>query len=84
MVKNFTVCVFCGSSDGNEAVFSKTAFDVGVSLGNAGFNIVYGGGSTGLMGQIADGAISVGADVTGVIPKFCKTLKWATPGLQEK
>ena len=56
MAENFTVCVFCGSSDGNEAVFSKTAFDVGGNLANAGFNIVYGGGSTGLMGQIADGA----------------------------
>ena len=33
MAENFTVCVFCGSSDGNEAVFSTTAFDVGVSLG---------------------------------------------------
>ena len=70
MVKNFTVCVFCGYSDVNEAVFSKNAFDVGASLGKAGFNIVYGGGSTGLMFKIADGAISVGADLTGVIPKF--------------
>ena len=75
MAENFTVCVFCGSSNGNKTVFSKTAYDIGVNLGNAGFNIVYGGGSTGLMGQIADGAISVGADITGVIPKFLQDVE---------
>ena len=84
MADNFTVCVFCGSSDGNEAVFSKTAFDVGVNLANAGFNIVYGGGSTGLMGQVADGAISAGADVTGVIPKFLQDVEVGHTGLTRK
>ena len=81
MEEKFTVCVFCGSSEGNNAIFSQTAYDIGLTLGNAGFNIVYGGGSTGLMGQVADGAISAGAEVTGVIPTFLKNIEVGHPRL---
>ena len=81
MKDKFTVCVFCGSSMGNSAIFSQTAFQIGLALGNAGYDIVYGGGSNGLMGRVADGAISAGSEVTGVIPIFLKEAEAGHTGI---
>ena len=81
MKDKFTVCVFCGSSTGNSAIFRQTAFQIGLALGNAGYDIVYGGGSNGLMGRVADGAISAGPEVTGVIPIFLKDVEAGHTGI---
>lgn len=64
------ITVYCGSRLGNRPVFEQTAFQLGRSLGEAGFGLVYGGASIGLMGQVADGALSVQGTVVGVIPSF--------------
>jgi len=65
----FSVCVYCGSRDGHDAAHLQSARDVGRLIGERGWRLVYGGGSTGLMGAVADAALAAGAEVIGVIPE---------------
>jgi len=62
------LCVFCGAKSGNEAHWALTAFDFGAAVARRGWRLVYGGGRVGLMGALADGALSAGGEVVGVIP----------------
>jgi uncharacterized protein (TIGR00730 family) len=62
-------CVFCGASPGNDPGFMADARAVGAALAAAGNELVYGGGRTGLMGAVADGAIAAGGHVIGIIPQ---------------
>jgi uncharacterized protein (TIGR00730 family) len=64
-----SVCVFCGSSSGTDAVYGQTAVDLGSRLAAEGIRLVYGGTSVGLMGLVADAALAGGGEVTGVIPR---------------
>lgn len=63
------VCVFCGSSAGKDPAHVAAARDVGRTLARRGLGLVYGGGSVGLMGALADAALEEGGEVVGVIPK---------------
>jgi uncharacterized protein (TIGR00730 family) len=62
-----SLCVFCGSSDAVHADYKTAARSLGIFLAQKGIRIIYGGGKTGLMGAIADGALSAGGEVIGVI-----------------
>lgn len=62
------ICVFCGSSPGRRPEYLEAATALGRHLGAAGIGVVYGGGSAGLMGALADAALDEGADVIGVLP----------------
>ncbi|KAM0933562.1 putative LOG family protein [Dioscorea sansibarensis] len=62
------ICVFCGSNTGNRTVFSDAALELGHELVKRGLNLVYGGGSVGLMGLIAQTVHAGGCNVLGVIP----------------
>lgn len=62
------LCVFCGSRPGNHLTFAHHAKAVGEAIAAAGAGLVYGGGSVGLMGTVAEAAFSAGAPVYGVIP----------------
>ena len=64
------VCVYCGSSNGNDPDFAAAADALGVALAEAGLSLVYGGGSLGLMGRIARTVLAAGGHVVGVIPRF--------------
>ncbi|CAN6332246.1 unnamed protein product [Urochloa humidicola] len=64
-----TVCVFCGSSAGHRKVYADAALELGHELVRRGINLVYGGGSIGLMGVIARTVDAGGCHVLGVIPK---------------
>jgi uncharacterized protein (TIGR00730 family) len=64
-----SVCVFCGSNRGSRPVFSDVAANFGTLLAKSGRKLVYGGGNVGLMGVIADAALSEGGTVIGVIPE---------------
>ncbi|KAI0465127.1 hypothetical protein LJB42_000349 [Komagataella kurtzmanii] len=64
-----TICVFCGSSYGNSELYAKLAYELGVKLAEKRYGIVYGGGTTGLMGAVANGCASNGGYVHGVIPE---------------
>lgn len=61
------ICVFCGSSDAVHADYKSAAHAMGVVLAERGIRLIYGGGKTGLMGAVADGALSAGGEVIGVI-----------------
>ena len=63
------VCVFCGSSPGNDPAYLELAVALGEQLAGAGVGVVYGGGRVGLMGAIADAAMAAGGEVIGVIPR---------------
>ncbi|XP_043721530.1 cytokinin riboside 5'-monophosphate phosphoribohydrolase LOG8-like [Telopea speciosissima] len=62
------VCVFCGSNSGNRKVFSDAALELGNELVNRRLDLVYGGGSVGLMGLISQRVYDGGCHVLGVIP----------------
>ncbi|XP_037442186.1 probable cytokinin riboside 5'-monophosphate phosphoribohydrolase LOGL7 [Triticum dicoccoides] len=64
-----TVCVFCGSSAGRRRVFGDAALDLGHELVKRGVDLVYGGGSIGLMGLVARTVLDGGRRVVGVIPR---------------
>lgn len=64
------VCVYCGSSTRVQERYLEVAARMGRVLAQAGCEIVYGGGSTGLMGALADAALEAGSRVVGVIPQF--------------
>ncbi|CUW46014.1 MULTISPECIES: TIGR00730 family Rossman fold protein [Novacetimonas] len=65
-----SVAVFCGSRFGVRPEFRDAATQLGACLGQAGIRLVYGGGHVGLMGAVADAAITSGGRVTGIIPAF--------------
>lgn len=64
------IAVFCGSSSGTDDVFEKQAYLLGQTLAQSKIGVVYGGASIGLMGAVANGALSEGGEVIGVIPTF--------------
>lgn len=61
------ICVFCGSANGVDPSYAEAAEAVGTAIGEAGHGLVYGGGRVGLMGTVAEAALTAGASVTGVI-----------------
>lgn len=63
-----SVCVFCGARDGAEPRFRAIAQRTGALLAACGATVVYGGGSVGMMGALADAALAEGGEVVGVIP----------------
>lgn len=66
------ISVFCGSSSGNEEIFVEQATLLGQVIARRGYGVVYGGAHVGLMGAVANGALSEGGEVLGVIPEFLK------------
>lgn len=65
-----SVCVYCGSSPGRGDVYMKAGQTLGRSIAEAGLRLIYGGGTKGIMGAVANGALSAGGKVTGIIPRF--------------
>jgi uncharacterized protein (TIGR00730 family) len=63
-----SVCVFCGSNPGNDVRFQEAARRLGALFALEGITLVYGGGSVGLMGVIADAVLEGGGEAVGVIP----------------
>ena len=66
---SLTLCVYCGSRDGDDPAHLAAAREVGRQIGTRGWRLVYGGGSTGLMGAVADAALAHGAEAIGIIPE---------------
>ena len=67
------VCVFCGSRVGVDDCYRASAVELGQLLVRSELGLVYGGGSVGLMGVIADAVLDAGGDVIGVIPESLAT-----------
>jgi uncharacterized protein (TIGR00730 family) len=77
------VCVYCASSRSAHPEYRDAARRLGATLADAGFGIIYGGGGAGSMGALADGALSKGGRVVGVLPRFMADLEWGHKGLTE-
>jgi len=77
------VCVFCGSSPGNDPAYVAAAESLGTLLGQNGRRLIYGGGAVGLMGVVADATLAAGGKVIGVIPEHLARLEVAHSGLTE-
>ena len=76
-----SLCVFCGSRGGTNPAFAEAARATGRILAEREIRVIYGGGSLGLMGAVADGAIEGGGDVIGVIPGFLMDLELGHQGV---
>lgn len=63
------VCVFCGSSFGKKAVYAEMATELGKAFASRNWGLVYGGGSTGIMGAVARACATSGGYVHGIIPE---------------
>jgi uncharacterized protein (TIGR00730 family) len=61
------LCVFCGSSSGNDPAYRSSAVELGAAIAAAGHRLVYGGGNVGLMGAVADAVLAGGGEVVGVM-----------------
>ena len=70
MSKINALCVYCGSSAGTDPAFSEAARAFGKILALNGVRLIYGGGSVGLMGALADAVLENGGTATGIIPEF--------------
>ncbi|MBP7951054.1 MAG: TIGR00730 family Rossman fold protein [Verrucomicrobiales bacterium] len=71
------LAVYCGSSAGSGTTYVSLAREVGREMARRGITLVYGGGSVGLMGAVADAALAGGGKVIGVIPHFLNTRELA-------
>jgi uncharacterized protein (TIGR00730 family) len=78
-----SICVYCGSSPGNDPIFVETAQKFGQILAQNGITLVYGGGSRGLMGALALSVHEHGGRVIGVIPEFLKVRERMFTGAEE-
>ncbi|WP_457151876.1 LOG family protein [Mesorhizobium sp. P5_C1] len=65
-----SVCVYCGSSPGRDETYAKAGHLLGRSIARSGLRLIYGGGTKGIMGAVAEGALRAGGKVTGIIPRF--------------
>lgn len=70
MTRPKSLVVFCGSRAGFNPAWQEAGIALGRGLAERGIRLVYGGGGTGLMRAVADGALSAGGDVVGIIPDF--------------
>jgi uncharacterized protein (TIGR00730 family) len=78
-----SVCVFCGSKVGGRAEYAEAAAALGLRLARDGTTVVYGGGSVGLMGTVANAALAAEGHVIGVIPQALATKELAHAGVTE-
>lgn len=63
------ICIFASSSDHIERSYFKAAYNLGLEIGTAGYNIIYGGSTLGLMGEVTAGARKNGSDIVGIMPE---------------
>jgi len=75
------ICVYCASSEQTDPAYRAAARQLGERLAEAGCSVVYGGGSGGSMGALADGALARGGEVIGVLPRFMADLEWGHAGI---
>ncbi len=76
-------CVFCASSTKVPQYYLDEATALGERLVAEGWGMVYGGGSVGLMGAVADAMLAKGGEVVGVIPHFMKEVEWDHKGVAD-
>lgn len=78
-----SVSVFCASGDGKSNSYKEKAYELGEYLAHNKIRLVYGGASVGCMGAVAEGVISKGGEVVGVLPHFLNKREIAHLNLTE-
>ena len=78
-----SVCVYCGSRHGARPSYTAAARALGQAIGSRGWQLVYGGGRVGLMGELADSTLAAGGRVIGIIPESLKQREVGHTGLHE-
>ena len=78
-----SLCVYCGSRHGARPAYTAAARALGAAIGSRGWQLVYGGGKVGLMGEVADATLAAGGRVVGVMPESLQRLEVGHPGLHE-
>jgi uncharacterized protein (TIGR00730 family) len=73
-MKISAVTIFCGSKPGNDDAYVKSAEALGTMLAQKAITLVYGGGNKGIMGAVANAALTAGGKVVGIIPQLL--LEW--------
>jgi uncharacterized protein (TIGR00730 family) len=79
-----SICVYCASGPGTNPAFVEAAKSFGRIMAEDGIRLVYGGGSVGLMGAIAESVLAHGGAVTGVIPDFLVNREHMLVSVQER
>lgn len=82
-MKRLSVCVYCGSRHGARPAYTAAARALGRLIGERGWQLVYGGGKVGLMGEVADATLAAGGRVVGVIPESLQRREVGHTGLHE-
>jgi uncharacterized protein (TIGR00730 family) len=77
------VCVYCGSSPGHDPAYRRAAREMGEELVARDLGLVFGGGSVGLMGTVADAVMDGGGEAVGVMPEALEAKEVAHGGLTE-
>jgi uncharacterized protein (TIGR00730 family) len=77
------LCVYCGSGAGKNPAYMQAAQILGTAMAEAGIGLVYGGGSLGLMGEVARSVLASGGYVTGIIPSFLGTKERMLTGVND-
>jgi hypothetical protein len=78
-----SIVVFCGSSEGVNVVYASNAYELGETFAKKNIQLVYGGAKIGIMGKVAEGALTNGGKVIGVIPEFLTLKEVFHEGLTE-
>ena len=78
-----TICIFAGASVGNRKIYAETAKELATSIIDHDYKIVFGGGSVGLMGILADAALDAGGHITGIITEQLNGIEVGHKGLSE-
>ena len=78
-----SICVFCGSSTGFHPIYKKTAYDLGRHIAEENLCLIYGGGSIGLMGVLANAVLEHGGKAIGIIPRFLYEKEVGHDGVSE-
>ena len=82
-VAPLSVCVYCGSRHGRRPAYTAAARALGEAIGSRGWQLVYGGGKVGLMGEVANATLAAGGRVVGVIPESLQQREVGHTGLHE-
>ena len=77
-----SVCVYCASSPRIRPIFFEATKKLASYLVDENLEVIFGGGSVGLMGQLADTVLEKGGKITGIMPNFMKLVEWDHKGVK--
>jgi uncharacterized protein (TIGR00730 family) len=77
------ICVYCASSAQIHPEYFKATEELAHIFAKNQVNVVFGGGSSGLMGQLADGVLAAGGQIKGIMPQFMNEVEWGHRGVSD-